>query len=205
MVFSRSMMYLTCKDGHIAEETRWNAWEEWPCVEHATTAGLCVKEGAGIFAKPGCTLEISRDCRVILGKDSRLFLLGNFSLWGHDHVHVDDGADLILGKGYMNLFGMIEVAERVEIGDAIIGPGCYITDSDRHRIFDSNGNRLNPPAPVKFCGHVWLGQNVTVLKGVTIGTGSCVGAKSLVCDDIPEKCLAIGSPARVSKTGISWR
>ena len=91
----------------------------------------------------------------------------------------------------------------VTIGDAIIAPSCYIIDSDFHRILE-NGKVINPPAPVKFSGHVWLGQNVTVLKGVTIGYGSCIGAKSLVANDIPPNSLAAGVPAKVIKSNIKW-
>lgn len=45
----------------------------------------------------------------------------------------------------------------------------------------------------------WLGQNVVVCPGVTIGAGSVVGANSVVNTDIPDFCVAVGSPARVVK------
>jgi acetyltransferase-like isoleucine patch superfamily enzyme len=45
----------------------------------------------------------------------------------------------------------------------------------------------------------WLGQNVVVCPGVTVGTGAVVGANSVVNEDIPDFCLAVGSPARVVK------
>jgi galactoside O-acetyltransferase len=44
---------------------------------------------------------------------------------------------------------------------------------------------------------VWIGANVTVLPGVTISTGSVVGAGSVVTKDIPPHTLALGVPARV--------
>jgi acetyltransferase-like isoleucine patch superfamily enzyme len=45
----------------------------------------------------------------------------------------------------------------------------------------------------------WLGQNVVVCPGVTVGTGAVVGANSVVNQDIPDFCVAAGSPARVVK------
>jgi acetyltransferase-like isoleucine patch superfamily enzyme len=44
---------------------------------------------------------------------------------------------------------------------------------------------------------VWLGMNVVVLKGVTIGAGAVIAANSLVVSDIPSGCLAAGQPAKV--------
>ena len=45
----------------------------------------------------------------------------------------------------------------------------------------------------------WIGCNVTILKGVTIGTGAVIGAGSLVTKSIPPYAIAVGSPARVVK------
>jgi acetyltransferase-like isoleucine patch superfamily enzyme len=44
---------------------------------------------------------------------------------------------------------------------------------------------------------VWLGANVTVLKGVSIGDDAIIGAGSVVTKNIPEKAIAVGVPAKV--------
>lgn len=46
---------------------------------------------------------------------------------------------------------------------------------------------------------VWLGYNVCVKEGVTIGDGAIIGAKSLVTKDIPPYAIAVGTPAKVIK------
>lgn len=46
---------------------------------------------------------------------------------------------------------------------------------------------------------VWLGYNVCVKEGVTIGDGAIIGAKSLVTHDIPPYAIAVGTPAKVIK------
>lgn len=46
---------------------------------------------------------------------------------------------------------------------------------------------------------VWLGYDVTVMPGVSIGHGSIVGAKSVVSSDIPPYSVAVGNPAKVVK------
>lgn len=48
--------------------------------------------------------------------------------------------------------------------------------------------------------NVWLGANVTVLPGVTIGDDAVVGAGSIVTKDVPARTLAVGSPARVVRS-----
>jgi serine acetyltransferase len=45
----------------------------------------------------------------------------------------------------------------------------------------------------------WLGGNVIVLPGVTIGRGTTIGAGSVVSKDIPEFVVAVGNPAKVVK------
>lgn len=52
------------------------------------------------------------------------------------------------------------------------------------------------PAPVVIGDHAWLGANITVLPGVTIGDGAVVGAGSVVTHDIPEMHVVAGNPAR---------
>ena len=43
----------------------------------------------------------------------------------------------------------------------------------------------------------WLGENVVVGPGVRIGRGAVIGANSVVLDDVPDHCVAVGAPARI--------
>ena len=43
----------------------------------------------------------------------------------------------------------------------------------------------------------WLGQNVVVCPGVTIGRGAVIGANAVVLDDVPDYAVAVGVPASV--------
>jgi acetyltransferase-like isoleucine patch superfamily enzyme len=108
---------------------------------------------------------------------------------------------------------------KIEIGDyCLISPGCklsaqtqirlgsntmlagncYISDSDWHGLY----NRIRPfrcSSPVFIGENVWLGYNSTVLKGVTIGDNTVIGAGSVVTKNIPANVVAAGNPARVIK------
>ncbi len=47
-------------------------------------------------------------------------------------------------------------------------------------------------------GHdVWIGMDVLILEGITIGTGAVIGAQSLVTRDVPPYAIVTGSPAKV--------
>ena len=53
---------------------------------------------------------------------------------------------------------------------------------------------------VKIGIDVWIGKDVIILGGVTIGNGSVIAARSVVTKSIPENVLAGGIPAKVIKS-----
>jgi bifunctional N-acetylglucosamine-1-phosphate-uridyltransferase/glucosamine-1-phosphate-acetyltransferase GlmU-like protein len=100
---------------------------------------------------------------------------------------------------YINRHTMLDATISLEIGShCAIGPGCYLTDHDHG--LDPSLPPLGQPmlsAPTRLGNEVWLGANVVVLKGVTIGDSAVVGAGSVVTKDIPADAVAVGVPARV--------
>jgi len=88
---------------------------------------------------------------------------------------------------------VIACADRIAIGRKIrFGANTLINDTDWH----NDDPRTGSDAPVQIADGVWLGVNVTVLKGVTIGEGTLVGAGSLVTKSLPAGVVAAGVPAR---------
>jgi acetyltransferase-like isoleucine patch superfamily enzyme len=89
--------------------------------------------------------------------------------------------------------------EKISIGHGCqIGDQVAIYDCDFHEI--STGTRrqgYGPTSPVVIGNNVWLGSRVIVLKGVTIGDNSVVGAMSIVTKSIPSNCVAAGIPAHI--------
>ena len=103
----------------------------------------------------------------------------------------------------------ISCIERITIGNhVLIGSGVYI--GDHHHGVYSGANQSHPdtpPAfrtlggggPVSIADDVWIGDNVVIVGPVSIGSGSVIGANSVVRRDIPAQTIAAGAPARAIK------
>ncbi len=111
------------------------------------------------------------------------------------------GAQLVIGRGFGMTGGTICAEERIVIGDDVwVGGNCTITDTDFHplRLADRLARPLDgATAPVVIEDGVFIGMQSLVLKGVTIGAQSVIGAGSVVTRDIPPGVIAAGNPAQV--------
>jgi acetyltransferase-like isoleucine patch superfamily enzyme len=124
------------------------------------------------------------------------------------------GSCVVIGQHTFVGNSSIVTAERVEIGDdVLISWGCTIVDHDSHALSwaqrqgdvrqfyrgDKDWTHVNVRS-VKICNKVWMGFNVIVLKGVTIGEGAVVAAGSVVTRDVPAFTLVAGNPARAIRS-----
>jgi len=111
---------------------------------------------------------------------------------------VEDGA-LEIGEGtFINYGCSIGATELVRIGaNCSIGTYAILMDNDYHRLEPERRYERPESAPIILQDNVWLGARVIVLRGVTIGAGSAIGAGSVVTHDIPPRSLAVGVPAKV--------
>lgn len=112
---------------------------------------------------------------------------------GPVHLAAHDGAELRIGPDSVLSGCQISATRRIVLGRrAWIGAGSRVFDSDPH---DLDAERLRSPEPVAIGDYVWVAGDCTVLKGVTIGAHSVVGARSVVTRDVPAHTLAFGQPA----------
>jgi acetyltransferase-like isoleucine patch superfamily enzyme len=107
------------------------------------------------------------------------------------HGHIRFGSYCIVAPGVR-----IRSAIGIEIGDScMLAESVMITDTDWHNHY----HRIYPGkrAPVVLEDNVWVGDRVTICKGVRIGKNSIIGASSVVTRDVPANSVAAGNPARI--------
>lgn len=112
------------------------------------------------------------------------------------------GGSLEIGaRTYINYGCSLLATGRISIGaDCKIGMDVLMMDNDFHQIDPTKRSVRPPPSPIVLEENVWLGARVTVLSGVTIGANSVIGAGSVVTRNIPPGSVAIGQPAKVTRS-----
>lgn len=111
-------------------------------------------------------------------------------------------ATLTIGDGVQMSGASIVAYDQIAIDNNVfIGANCTIVDSDMHQLDPVDRISMRSAgvatAPVHLEENVWLGMNVIVLKGVTIGRNTVVGAGAVVVRSLPPNVIAAGNPAKV--------
>ncbi len=129
-------------------------------------------------------------------RDSTVEIIGDACL-------IEIGTNCMIGKG--SYLSAKEAKSKLIIGDDCgLSRNVKVMTSDGHPIYQ-NGIRINPAKDITIENYVWIGDNVTILKGVHIGEGCVIGINSTVVKDIQAKSVAVGNPAKVVKENIEWK
>lgn len=89
--------------------------------------------------------------------------------------------------------------------DCMLSWGIQLRTTDSHGIFSIDSlEHLNDADSVLIGPHVWIGFDAVIQKGVTVGAGAIIGARSIVNADVPLQCAAAGMPARVVRDRVCW-
>lgn len=113
--------------------------------------------------------------------------------------YCDYGFNIYVGDNfYTNHNVTILDGAKVTFGNNVfIAPNCVFSTAG-HAIDSEQRNRgLEIALPITIGDSVWIGANVSVLPGVTIGSNTIIGAGSVVNKDIPEGVIAVGNPSKV--------
>jgi carbonic anhydrase/acetyltransferase-like protein (isoleucine patch superfamily) len=138
----------------------------------------------------GVHISVAAGARVEIGADTWLRSdLGPVRIFAFPGARIRIGRDGFLNGCHLSSKASLEIGERVWIG-----PGSRVFDADQHGL---DADRPEQIAPVAIGDHCWIAADTTILRGVTIGPHSVVGARSLVTRSIPSHSLAFGHPAAV--------
>jgi galactoside O-acetyltransferase len=111
--------------------------------------------------------------------------------WGFHHVHMGRGV-------YCNVnFTAVDDAD-IYIGDwCMFGPNVVIATAGHPILPILREHHYTYAIPVHIGRNVWVGSNVSILPGVTIGDNTVIGAGAVVNKDIPANVVAAGVPCKV--------
>ena len=95
----------------------------------------------------------------------------------------------------------IGAANKIYIGSRVmVGANSVITDTNWHNIHPLYRHKLDPsPGEIYISNNVFIGYGTIILKNVTIGENSVIGAGSVVTKSIPANVIAAGNPCVVVK------
>lgn len=130
--------------------------------------------------------------RLLLGGIGAEFLI-------EQPFYCDYGYNIKIGQNfYANYNCVILDAAEVVFGDNVfVGPNCGFYTAQHPLNVAQRNQGLEYDRPIKIGNNVWLGGNVVVLPGVTIGDNTVIGAGSVVTKDIPSNVVAVGNPCCV--------
>ena len=149
------------------------------------------------------------------------FVVGHAKITIGDDVNIFGHVDVMSGRQFDE--PRLVIGNRVDIGHNVlfvvnkeiviedevnIATGVRFMDTDSHPR-DVTARVADLPAPpeeikpVRVRRYAWIGHNSFILKGVTIGEGAIIGVNSVVVNDIPDYCVAMGNPARVIVKNIN--
>lgn len=161
-----------------------------------------------IFLDKKNKIKISKTKIVIKGSNNTLHIKSGVKINGSFIEIVGNNCQITIGKNSIIGDGCYLSAKDENI-HLIIGDECMLSrnaklmTSDGHPIYQ-NGKIINSAKNITLGDKVWIADDVTILKGVEVETGSVVGIGSTLTKSIPAGSIAVGNPAKVVKEGISW-
>lgn len=155
----------------------------------------------------GRNLPMSYRCNI--AKNIRAYFARKILKYAGDNINIETGAEFSGKVSLGNNSGIgikCELSGDITIGDNVMmGPNVTIYsinhETDRIDIpMNEQGFRVSKEVVIN--NDVWIGKNVIILPGVSIGEGCIIGAGAVVTRSVPAYSIAAGNPAKVVKSRI---
>lgn len=113
--------------------------------------------------------------------------------------YCDYGENIHLGKNvFININNYFMDCADITIGDNVfIGPSCGFYTASHPLDYKRRNQGLEKALPITVGDNCWFGANVSVMPGVTIGSGCVMAAGAVVTKNVPDNSLVAGVPAKV--------
>lgn len=156
----------------------------------------------GIEGSVGVSHE-QKGC-IVLGKNSKIFFKGKASI--SKGILMRCTGKIVFGENFYSNYNLSLICSKnITFGDnCVLGWNIHIRDCDGHAIYQ-NGERTNYNESVSIGDHVWVGQDVKVLKGAKIPSNCVIAMNSCVTKKFENTNILIGGyPANIIKQDIIW-
>lgn len=183
-------------------------WWNLTVIPSLRASGVEIAENVRMQGKP--IVSLARNSRVQIGARCVLCSDSQFNALGINHPIVirtlRQGAEIVVGEDTGMSGGSICAASSIRIGaGCLIGANVTLADTDFHAINPVNRRYNNNPdeiavAPIVVEDNVFIGANAFILKGVTIGKDSVVGAGAIVTRNVPPGSIVVSSAATVRRS-----
>lgn len=113
--------------------------------------------------------------------------------------YADCGKNITIGKNvFINSGCRFQDQGGIDLGDGVL-VGHNVVLATLNHDFSPEKRSTTHPAPIKIGKNVWIGANVTVIPGVTIGDNAIIAAGAVVTKDVLPNMIVGGVPAKVMK------
>jgi Acetyltransferase (isoleucine patch superfamily) len=146
--------------------------------------------------------EIKAYCRLSSTKKNKILLGNNTIICSYTTLETAGGIISLGNNIIVGEYSTIQGQGDVIIEDDVLLASHVHFISNHHEYLDVNLPIKYQPCTAKKIlvqKNTWIGINVTILSGVTIGKHCIIGSGSIVKNDIPDYSVAVGNPARVVK------
>jgi len=211
------------------EKSEYIEWENDKNIKIVGNGSIFCKEKESVRASINIDFGATKGCNVFLGKNLKgsisIAFKGNNSLLyvgdncklnqvtirsfqANDFIAVGEGVTTTSSNVWISGNGAGDANPAIIIGDdCMFAYDIVIRNTDAHPIFSlKTDTQVNEPKGIIHIEpHVWIGEQVNILKSVTIGACSILSLGSIVTKDVPRFSVASGIPAKAKlKNDIYW-
>jgi acetyltransferase-like isoleucine patch superfamily enzyme len=166
--------------------------------------GIHLQNGSKFYGVP--FIYFCSGSKISMGKNIkfRTSQISNFIGLNHKTMISTNSqnAEIIIGDNCSFSAVVIGARESINIGnDVMVGANVLITDNDWHSM--ELNHEIPKSKPIIISDNVFIGYSSTILKGVSIGKNSIIGANSIVTKDIPANVVAAGNPCKIIRNIIN--